>query len=148
MHGHRDLAQVLPALAAVLEGGPGGAVTVADEGMVVDQPGRRGQIRCRPRGDSPHDLRIVPGRLADEVSEVLPRHVQPRGHRLDRFAPSVQHQPSQIYTTPAALPLVVQAAEDVGAELRQVVGQRLHRLHVHAPSVSPGTGITRSRTMT
>ncbi|MDJ0341884.1 hypothetical protein QMK19_11905 [Streptomyces sp. H10-C2] len=94
MDGHRDLAQVLFAFAAVLHHHARGVVAVAHERVVVDQPRRRREQGDRSRRDSSHDLGVVPGGLGDEVAQVLGRDAQAGRHRLDRFAFAVEHQPT------------------------------------------------------
>jgi len=126
---------VLVALAAVLHDRADGAMPVADEGVIVDQPGRRPQYPVSAGRHTPHHLAVVPGGLGDEVAQVLPRDAQALRHRLHRLAPAVQHQPAQVLPAVATLACVGQVREDIVRELGEVRVQFLNCLSLHPPTV-------------
>jgi hypothetical protein len=147
----RDLAQVLPAFPAVLHDGPRGAVPVAHERVVVDQPGIRHQQPHRTGGDPLLHLAVAPRRPADEVAQVLPGQPEPLGHRLDRLALPVQQQTAHAVPAVLALPRIGEVLEDIPRELGQVGTQLRDGTGVHAPTLPPARMIPqpfRSRIMT
>jgi len=90
--------------ARVLPGDPDRGGAVLGEAGVVDHPGVRIQHRRHLLRQPLADRPPVPGALADELLQRLLVAVrQPLGHGLDRLALAVQHQPTQVDLTPAAL---------------------------------------------
>jgi hypothetical protein len=126
---------VLVALAAVLHDRAGGAMPVADEGVIVDQPGRRPQHPVGTGRQTPHHLAVVPGGPGDEVTQVLPGGAQSLRHRFHRLAPAVRHQPAQVLPTVTTVACVGQVREDIVRELGEVRVQFLNRLSLHPPAV-------------
>jgi hypothetical protein len=62
---------------------------------------------------------------------------QPSGHRLDRLAPPIQHQPAQRAVALGPLVLPRNRGEYLRYELRLVTPQTLNPLHVHGLQHAP-----------
>ncbi|GAA3774626.1 hypothetical protein GCM10022403_006900 [Streptomyces coacervatus] len=87
---------------------------------VVDDPHLGPDHLNQSLGDPPPHRRPLPRRLVDELLQCL--HVpvrQPLGHRLDRLAPAVQHQPPQIALALGPLILARHRGEHISHEQPQ-----------------------------
>jgi hypothetical protein len=94
-------------------------LAVFGEAGVVHRPHRRLQLVHEPLGQPAADRPPVPRADRDEMVQRLVVHLpQPLGHRLDRLAPAVQHQPAQVARAAGTLVLARQ-------RLKEVVGERL-----------------------
>ena len=118
MHRDPDLAVGhLAQGARVLPGDPDRRVAVLGKAGVIDNPGVRIDHRRHLLREPLADRPPVPGALADELLQRLLVAVgEALGHGLDRLALAVQHQPTQIALTPAALIGARQRLEHLGGE--------------------------------
>jgi hypothetical protein len=73
-------------------------LTVFGEADVIHRPGDRVKGIHQPFGQPAADRPPVPWGGRHEVVQRLVMHLpaKPGGHRLDRLAPPLQHQPAQI----------------------------------------------------
>jgi site-specific DNA recombinase len=90
---------------------------VLGEAGVVHHPRGRGKRRAQHLSQPPADRPPVPRAGGDEVVQrLVVRLAQALGHRLDRLAPTLQHQPAQVALPPGALIGPWQRREDVLGE--------------------------------
>ena len=140
---HPDLTVTdLPQRAAVLAGNTDRHLSELRKARVVDHPRLRRQLPAHPpRQRTPHRDRI-PRRLVHELLQTLFIPVrQPPGHRLDRLALAIQHQPAHIHLTPTPLILPAHRLEHLRGELHQPPAhprqlparQTSHNLHPDLP---------------
>ncbi len=115
---HPELAVAdLAERARVLTLHPHRAVTVLGEAGVVHRPRRRFQLADQPLGQAATDRPPVPRRDRHEMVQRLVLHIsQPLGHRLDRLAAAVQHQPAQVAQPTGTLIGAWQRLEHLGGE--------------------------------
>jgi hypothetical protein len=132
--------------ARVLAGDPDRGGAVLGEAGIIDNPGvwiqHRRHLLRQPLADRPP----VPGALAEELLQRLLVAVrQPGGHGLDRLAPPLQHQPTQIALTPAALIGARQRFEHLGGEGDQALARpgQLGRGHRVLTSTLPSSTMRR-----
>jgi hypothetical protein len=103
--------------AGVLALHPHRVVAVLGEAGVVHRPRGRLERADEPLGQAAADRPPVPRADGDEVVQRLVVHLaQPLGHRLNRLAAPVQHQPTQVAHAASALILPPQRLEDVVRE--------------------------------
>jgi hypothetical protein len=92
-------------------------LAVLGEPGVVHRPRRRFQCAHQPLGQPPAHRPPIPRGDRDEVVQRLVVHLtQTGGHRLDRLAAPVQHQPAQVTLPTNALIGARQRLEDVLGE--------------------------------
>jgi hypothetical protein len=118
MDAHANLAVGhLAERARVLPGDPDRGGAELGEAGVIHDPSVRVDRRRHQGGKPPADRPPVPGTLADELLQRLLVAVREAlGHGLDRLALAVQHQPTQVALTPAALIGARQRLEHLGGE--------------------------------
>jgi site-specific DNA recombinase len=105
---------------AVLALHPHRMLAVLGEAGVVHRPRRRLQLVHEPLGQPAADRPPVPWADRDEMVQRLVVHLpEALGHRLDRLAPPLQHQPAQVAGTAGTLVLARQRLKDVVCERLQ-----------------------------
>jgi hypothetical protein len=103
--------------ARVLALHPHRAVAVLGKAGVVHHPRSRRKRPAQQLGQAAADRPPVPRRHRDEVVQRLVVHLaQARRHRLDRLAPALQHQPTQVALPAGALIGTRQRREQIVGE--------------------------------
>lgn len=133
MDTHCDLAvRPFADRSAVLAGHPDRGHAALGERHVVDHPHLGPDDLGQPLGDPLPDRQRIPRRLVHELLQGL--HVPVRqtlDHRLDRLAPTVEHQTSQITLTPGPLIRTRHRGEDIRHKHRQRRPQSVHFMRIH-----------------
>jgi hypothetical protein len=125
--------------AAVLPLDPDRAVAVLGKAGVIHRPRDRLQPGHQLFGQPPTHRPPVPRRGRHEVVQRLVMHLaaEPSGHRLDRLAPPLQHQPAQVARPAGTLVGARQRREDVVRERLQAPAMAASSAGVMPPTSAP-----------
>ena len=94
----------LPQRPAVLMRHPRRQPAVLRQTGVIHHPPLRADLRGHPDREPPPDRSVTPRRIGNELLQPLLIPVrQPRRHRLDRLAPTLQQQPTNVLLALRAL---------------------------------------------
>ena len=132
---------------------PHRVVAVFGKAGVIHRPRDRLQRTDQPGGQPPADRPPIPRAGRNEVVQRLVVHLaQALGHRLDRLAAPIQHQPAQVALPTGTLVLARQRLQDVSGERLQAPAEsgqlgRCDACHP-APSADRKGGFTHTLTDT